>query len=142
MGPAEQLYLLAQHAGRRFRTLDAELGLTPARFSLLAALRYHGPQRIGELAGGEGVAQPTMTKLVATAEDEGLVERRSDPDDRRGAVVVLTPAGRALLRRARSRKINWISSQLRTLPTHDVERAGAVAGHLDAALRDSVADRM
>lgn len=133
MGPAEQLYLAIQHSARHFRLLDAELGLSPARFSVLAALRYGGPQRLGDLACREGVAQPTMTKLVAGLERDRLVTRRTDHGDRRGTVVELTADGRALVRRARARKIDWIRRALRECPASDVQAAGRTAGRLDQA---------
>jgi DNA-binding MarR family transcriptional regulator len=112
---AEQLYLAIVHVSVRMRRLDDELGLSPARFSVLATLRYDGPQRIGELARREGVAQPTMTQSVQGLEAAGLVARRPDPADGRSQVIELTSAGRALVRRARARKIDWIARSLADL---------------------------
>lgn len=140
MGPAEQLYLAIQHSARRFRLLDAELGLSAARFSVLAALRYGGAQRLGDLARLEGVAQPTMTKLVAGLERDRLVIRRADSGDRRGTVVELTADGRALVRRARARKIDWIRRALRECPAGDVQAAGRAAGCLDQAAMTAAPD--
>ena len=113
---AEQLYLAVVRASARMRCLDEDLGLSHARFSVLARLRYDGPQRIGELARSERVAQPTMTQSVQGLETAGLVTRRPAPPDRRSQVIELTPAGRALVRRARARKIAWIDEVLADLP--------------------------
>ena len=66
--------------------------------STLASLDRGGPRRLGELAAGEGVAQPSMTALVGQMEREGLVERRRDPNDGRVVMVGITRAGRARLR--------------------------------------------
>jgi DNA-binding MarR family transcriptional regulator len=109
---AERLYLALQHWGAKLRGLDEELGLSPSRFSVLATLRFEGPQRVGELARSEGVAQPTMTQSVQGLEATGLVVRRPDPADGRGCVVELTAKGRALVRRARARKIAWVADAL------------------------------
>src|SRR5262249_42786349 len=117
-GP-EQLYLAIQHASARFRALDRELGLSPARFNLLAAIRYDGPQRIGDPPRREGVSQPSVTQTVRGLEEAGLVVRVAHPDDRRGSVVELTPAGRALVRRARARKIAWVRSSTRGVDAAD-----------------------
>jgi|SRR5438132_11890505 DNA-binding MarR family transcriptional regulator len=133
MGPAEQLYLAIQHSARHFRLLDAELGLSPARFSVLATLRYGGAQRLGDLARREGVAQPTMTRLVAGLERDRLVIRRADSSDHRGIIVELTADGRAVVRRARARKIDWIRRVLRECLAEDVSAAGRTAGRLDQA---------
>lgn len=137
MGPAEQLYLAIQHSARHLASLDAELGLSPARFSVLATLRYEGPQRLGDLARREGVAQPTMTKLVAGLERDCLVVRSADGGDRRGVIVDLTPDGRALVRRARARKIDWIAGVLRECEAADTEATGRTAERLDEAARST-----
>jgi DNA-binding MarR family transcriptional regulator len=139
MEPAEQLYLAIQHSARHFRLLDAELGLSPARFSVLAALRYEGAHRLGELARREGVAQPTMTKLVAGLERDRLVVRRADRNDRRGVIVELTADGRALVRRARARKIDWLAKVLRECGAGDAQATGRTAERLDQASRAAAA---
>src|SRR4051812_24849935 len=67
--------------------------LSRTAVSVLAGLRDSGPQRITELAAGEGVAQPTMTNLVGRLERDGLVERTPDPDDGRAARIAVTSEG-------------------------------------------------
>jgi DNA-binding MarR family transcriptional regulator len=102
---AERLYVGLVHAAAALRAVDAELGLSPSRSSTLATLRYAGPLRLGELARREGVSQPTMTQAVQAMEAAGLVVRAPAEGDGRGCVVSITPSGRALVRRARARKI-------------------------------------
>jgi DNA-binding MarR family transcriptional regulator len=128
---AEQLYLALQHAARKFRELDDELGLSPARFSLLATLRYHGPLRVGELAREERVTQPTVTQAVQGLESAGLVRRGPHPSDGRGCVVELTPAGRAIVRRARARKIAWLNEVIGELDSDQRPALGSAAAVLD-----------
>jgi DNA-binding MarR family transcriptional regulator len=51
--------------------------------------------------GDRLMIHPTgVTKLVDKLERQGLVERRPNPSDRRGTLAHITPAGRALSRRA------------------------------------------
>jgi DNA-binding MarR family transcriptional regulator len=129
---AEQVYAALVHASARLRQLDQDLGLSPSRFSVLATLRYEGPRRLGDLARGEGVSQPTMTQTVHGLEAADLVVRESDPHDGRGCIVRLTPKGRALVRRARSRKIAWIDDALCGLghqPTAALRDAAAALDH-------------
>ncbi len=61
---AERIYLFVQHLGRRLREADALAGLTAARYSAMASLRFHGSTNIGELAADERVKAPSMTRLV------------------------------------------------------------------------------
>lgn len=59
-----------------------------------------GRLRMKELAGELVLTRSNATRLVDKLESAGLVERRTAEDDARGAVVMLTAAGRASLRRA------------------------------------------
>jgi DNA-binding MarR family transcriptional regulator len=131
MDTAEQVYLALQHGAARLRAIDEELGLSPARFSVLATLRYDGPQRVGELAGRERVAQPTMTQSIQGLEAAELVTRRAVANDGRGCIVELTPKGRALVRRARARKIAWIDAAVRGLEDEQQRALHAAAAAID-----------
>ena len=68
-------------------------GMTLTQASALATLRDEGPQRVTDLAGKEGVRQPTCTGLVNLMEEQGWVRRRVDASDRRAVVVELTHQG-------------------------------------------------
>jgi DNA-binding MarR family transcriptional regulator len=81
----------------------AELDLQPGWFDLLAALRRAGApyelnptqlMRAGLLTSGG------ITKRLDRLAEAGLVDRRPDPDDRRGTLVRLTRRGRATIDRA------------------------------------------
>lgn len=111
-GQAETLYLFVQHFGRRLRDVDIKLNLSPARFSVLASLVFHGRANVGELAAFERVRRPSMTRLVRDMERTGLVRRAEDPSDGRGVLVAVTAKGRNLLGRARQRKIEIVRRHL------------------------------
>src|SRR3954447_7895113 len=51
-----------------------------------------------ELAQHMGIEPPTLVRQLDKLAEDGLVERRPDPDDRRVVRVVVTPAGLARLR--------------------------------------------
>jgi len=63
---------------------------------VLLALRDR-PRNIGEVGELLGVTKQAAAKVVASLVDEGLVERREDPGDRRVAVLGLTPDGHRFL---------------------------------------------
>src|SRR3984885_1280738 len=81
------------------RSQPRDMSLTS--MSTLATLELTGPRRITDLAASEGVTQPSMTALVTALERLGLVKRRSDPSDRRVALVTLTPDGTDYIRAKR-----------------------------------------
>src|SRR5215467_13071850 len=97
--------LLAFRTGlRRFlhwsQTQARAVGLTPAQHQLLVAIKGHpGPQgpTIGDLAGYLLLRHHSAVELVDRAAAAGLVERRSDAEDRRVTRVGLTADGEARL---------------------------------------------
>jgi DNA-binding MarR family transcriptional regulator len=92
----DAIYGLIGGAVRRGR---GELSLTA--LSTLATLDRTGPRRVTDLAVAEDVTQPSMTKIVITLEQSGLIERRGDPADKRVALVALTTAGANYLKTRR-----------------------------------------
>src|SRR5580658_1302156 len=92
--------------------------------STLATLELIGPNRITDLAKSEGVTQPSMTALVIALERSGLVKRRSDPSDRRVALVTLTPDGISYIRERRQAGVEDFVQLISELP---VDEADALA---------------
>jgi DNA-binding MarR family transcriptional regulator len=92
--------------------------------STLATLELTGPRRITDLAANEGVTQPSMTALVTALERSGLVQRRSDPSDRRVALVTLTPDG---VRYVRKRREAGVEDFVQLIKQLTVEEADALA---------------
>lgn len=128
-GDGERLYLFVQHLARRLRDIDAAAGISPARFSALVNLAFHGVNNVGELAAMERVSRPAMTRLVQDMEEAGLVERLVDESDGRGVMVRLTPKGRGIVDRVRRAKIAFVETHLDSL---DQGARVIVRGALDA----------
>lgn len=113
---ADRLHSVAIHLLRRIRMEDDKSGLSPARLSALSVVVFAGPLPLGKLAAAEQVTAPTMTRLVQALEQEALVERSPDPDDGRSTLIGATAAGRALLEKARRRRIRHLVELLDALP--------------------------
>ena len=121
----------AIHLLRSLAAVDRLAGLTPARLSALSVIVFGGPRPLGELAAAEGVAGPTMTRIVDGLVAGGLAERRPDPRDGRAALIEATPTGEELMRAAAGRRISAIASAIAELPAADRRRLAASAGLLD-----------
>ena len=124
---AARLRLSATRLARRLRK-EAGSGLSPSQGSALAAVHHRGPVTLGALAEHERVSPPTITKVVAFLEAEGLVVRRADPADGR---VSTTKAGDALIAESRRRKTAWLTTQVGRLPTEEQARLADVLDVLD-----------
>jgi DNA-binding MarR family transcriptional regulator len=121
----------AIHLLRSLAAVDRLAGLTPARLSALSVLVFGGPQTLGGLASQEGVAGPTMSRIVDALTEDGLAERRPYPQDARAVEVCATERGESLMRAAAGRRISAISAALAELPAEDQRRLARTAGLLD-----------
>jgi DNA-binding MarR family transcriptional regulator len=84
---------------QRRKEVSDRVGLS---FGKIRALRRiaRRPMRMRELAALLGVDPPNLTPMVDDLERSGLVERQAHPTDRRVKLVVATPKGAALAKRA------------------------------------------
>ena len=98
------LCLHAQRAARaltrRFDEAFRPLGLTSGQYSLLMSLNRPRPASIGSVAALLAMDRTTLTANLKPLERRGLVRSEVDPADRRGRLLSLTDAGRALLQSA------------------------------------------
>ena len=78
------------------RSIAAGMGLPMGRVRLLRMLITR-PMGMKELAEAAGIDAPAATVAVNDLERRGLVERLTDPANRRSKTVLLTPAGQDAL---------------------------------------------
>ena len=116
---AQELNSVAIHLVRRLRRADESLGVTPARLSALSVLVFGGPRTLTELASAEQVSGPTMSRLVAALETDGLVRRSPVSHDRRAWLLEATPAGSRLMQRGRRQRVARLSAELARLGRED-----------------------
>src|SRR5688500_12017326 len=98
---ANRLHSAAIHLLRRARRVDAEALLPAPQLSALSVIVYAGPITLGALAAAEQVRPPTMTRLIVSMQEAGLVKREADAEDRRVVRIVATAKGRRLLEEGR-----------------------------------------
>ncbi|KIU18699.1 MarR family winged helix-turn-helix transcriptional regulator [Mycolicibacterium llatzerense] len=101
----------------RFRRPDSPVSLT--QLSALATLAKEGPMTPGALATRERVRPPSMTRVIASLVELGLVARSSHPDDRRQVLVVVSPAGEELFEAERRAGMEWLQGRLEKLTQQD-----------------------
>ena len=117
---ANRLNSAAIHLLRRISRDDGADGVTGARLSALSVLVFGGAQSLSQLARREGVAAPTMSRIVDGLARDGFVERTTIEDDRRQRRVVVTEDGRRMLERGRARRIRNLAAELETLDRDDL----------------------
>jgi DNA-binding MarR family transcriptional regulator len=125
---AGRLRLVIARTARRLRQ-EAGTTLSPSQSAALATIECRGPLTPSEVAAIERIQRPTATRILARLEEAGLIERAADPADRRSSLLTITPAGRALLRRQRTRKNAFLAQRLDGLEPDELatlERAAAI----------------
>lgn len=90
----------ARALARRFDEALRPVGLTNGQFSLLMSLNRPEPAGMGGVASLLAMDRTTLTAALKPLLRRGLLIVEPDPKDRRGRVLSLTNAGRAVLARA------------------------------------------
>jgi DNA-binding MarR family transcriptional regulator len=132
---ADRLHSAALHLLRRLREQDDALGISPARLSALSVVVFAGPIGIGALATAEGVAAPTMSRLVDGLERDGLVVRGPDPDDARGVLVRATSKGTRTLTKGRRTRVETLASSLSRLSRDELAAVARGAELIERIVR-------
>ncbi|MBB2769782.1 MULTISPECIES: MarR family winged helix-turn-helix transcriptional regulator [Mycolicibacterium] len=94
------LAMVAELQAAMNRQLQHDCGLSLADYEVLVALSERGGRRMYELGETLAWEQSRLSHQLRRMRERGLVSRRGATDDRRGATVALTDAGRAALRTA------------------------------------------
>lgn len=132
---SDRLHSAAIHLLRRLRREDDASGLPAPQLSALSVIVFGGPVTLGALAAAEQVRPPTITKLVAQLEEDGLVERETDDTDRRIVRVKATARGTKLLQEGRRRRVAALTASLGALSASDRAKLTAALPVLETIVR-------
>lgn len=120
------LYHLLTRINRTLRTQGGNGNLSAGVAAALWTIINHAPIRLSALAEREAVSAPTMSRIVGALEEQGYVERTSDPDDGRAKLLSPTPAGIELITNARTQRARLLADAIGRLD--DDDRATVVRG--------------
>ncbi len=134
---ATRLRTVIGRLSRRLRTTAAarQAGLTPTKISVLLGVARTSPIRLADLAASEGLNPTLLSRVTTELVGAGLLERSSDPDDRRAAWVRISRAGQRLAERMRSERTDAVNSALRALSAEERRQLGEGAAGAGGAGR-------
>ncbi|WP_420753873.1 MarR family winged helix-turn-helix transcriptional regulator [Rhodococcus sp. O3] len=112
----------------RGRRTDSRVSLT--QLSAMSTLSQDGAMTPGALAAREKVQPPSMTRVIASLNDLGLVERTPHPTDGRQIIVDLSEAGRELLRDEAQAREAWLTERLQQLDQKSLDTLRDAVGIL------------
>jgi DNA-binding MarR family transcriptional regulator len=87
------------------------IGLTALQYTALTVLERHPNLSSAQLARNSFVTAQSMADMITALEEQQLIERHRDPDDRRRLVLALTADGRKLLDKYR-RRVTALENQM------------------------------
>ncbi len=108
----------------------SSLNLSRTEIGVLRATS-EAPQRITDLAAGEGVTQPAITLLVNRLAQRGWLTRQPDPDDGRAVRVTATKSGRDAFNHARAEYRAFFHEKMASLGDEEVQILASAIDVLD-----------
>jgi DNA-binding MarR family transcriptional regulator len=119
-------------AQRRLRGRDARLegGLSYAHYPLLNALEHKGELSAGQLATEAALTPATVTQMLETLANTGLVERNRSEQDRRVVTTRLTPEGRRRVTEKQGKLLEKWADMLTGFDEQELEAASRVIGRI------------
>ena len=114
-----------------------EAGLSFAQYRVLMHLFFaeemgdRSELNPSEISHRQGVSRNTMSAFIRNLEEDGLVERRLDPEDRRRFNISLTDSGRALVSQHTREHLETINQCFRALTAEEQETLFALLQKLD-----------
>lgn len=109
---------LTAAVGQLLRRLRSEMSsdeLNLSQLSALARLDRHGAMTTADLARAESMKPQSMGAILASLEQEGLVEREPHPSDGRQILFALTAEGAEVRRKRGIAKREWLLAAMATL---------------------------
>jgi DNA-binding MarR family transcriptional regulator len=114
--------------------------ITPSQSSALARIEQDGPLRLGALAELEGTTAATMSRVIDSLSDSGLIERVPDPHDGRASLVRLSAEGGVLIDELRASYTEVLRAALSELTAEErmvVRQSIPVLARLSQLLQSS-----
>tara|TARA_R110002126_G_scaffold65118_3_gene166286 strand:- start:1926 stop:2447 length:522 start_codon:yes stop_codon:yes gene_type:complete len=124
VGVQARVKLLSKQFQRETDQALEPFDLGPWGWEILAALRRQGRPfhaSPGGLGSDTGITSGSITNRLDRLEKRGLIERRADPKDRRGVLVVLTDLGLDLVERAARARFQAADARMEPLSSAERE---------------------
>ena len=96
----------------RLRAERAADGLGSTGVAVLGQLHRRGALTASEIASAERVQPQSLTRVLASLEEQGLIAREQDTQDRRRHTIELTDRGRQLLKEHMRTSDDWLAEAI------------------------------
>ncbi len=132
----EELSRLIRQLSRISGGPDDGPAMTATQRLALFDLVEGGPLRLNDLAQRMGTSAPTASRAVDALDELGLVERHTDPTDRRAITIELTDNGRRSVEERKARVYAAFRPAAAALSPAEREQLAELLARLAAQLSD------
>jgi DNA-binding MarR family transcriptional regulator len=134
---AAQIRTMLSRLKRRLREQGGGGDLTPSQISVLLRLEKDGAATVSGLARAEGMRPQSMSSIVTSLQDAGLVSSSSDPNDGRQTLISLSNKCEKLLRESRAARQDWLTTAiLQKLSAHEQQKLSTTLELLNRLAED------
>jgi len=109
---AAQIRTILSRLKRRLREQGGRGDLTPSQVAVLLRLEQDGAATVSGLARAEGMRPQSMSSIITTLQDAGLVGSSSDPNDGRQTLMSLSSKCEKWLREGRAARQDWLTTTI------------------------------
>jgi DNA-binding MarR family transcriptional regulator len=104
------------------RPLRNQTSITPGGMFVMGNLKHYGMLSMSDIGKCLSMPKPHITVIVDKLIEEGYVERKSDPNDRRIVNILLTEKGRADFESIKLAVSENLKSKLLTLSDEELDK--------------------
>jgi DNA-binding MarR family transcriptional regulator len=97
---------------RRLREHGGRHDLTPSQVAVVLRLEQDGSATVSRLARAEGMRPQSMSAIVASLQEAGLVRGAPDPGDGRQTLMSLTSKCLKWLQEGRAARQDWLTTTI------------------------------
>ena len=122
---------------RRLREHGGRSDLTPSQISVLLLLEKDGSATVSGLARAEAMRPQSMSAIITSLQEVGLVSGAPDPGDGRQTLMSLTPKCLKLLQEGRTARQDWLTTRIsQKLSVQEQEKLQAALALLTRLVED------
>ncbi len=122
---------------RKLREQGGQSDWTPSQVSVLLRIEKDGPAAVSSLARAEGMRPQSMSAIVTSLQEVGLVSGSPDPNDRRQTLMSLSRKCQKSLRDGRAARQDWLTATIRMkLSFREQEKLAAAVNLLARLIED------
>jgi DNA-binding MarR family transcriptional regulator len=107
-------------------------GLSRAQIGMLFMISHHKRLQVKQVADFLGISKSAASQLLEPLSQKGLIERRTDPKDRRIARFRLSKTGTSELKKIHKSKYSGMRSRMENLDKEDLNRLVKISRKLIA----------